>query len=177
MSADREPTAAEVLEWRRDDVFLPEAQATTEEFPSLRNISAGFIFGGVVRTLDPAPPEYVTLSTRPASDREFVALAREHAVGSGPAPALLRPGRPQMAKIADVGDVNVTFVPRTRARYFEYAPLLHLLPKRVLDLFGPPLLRGGQWPFMADRAGIDNFLPPDFEARLARAWAWTVWRT
>ena len=74
-----------------------------------------------------------------------------------------------MAKIADLGDVNVTFVPRTRARYFAYAPLLHLLPK--------PLLRGGQWPFMADRAGIDNFLPPDFEARLARAWAWTVWRT
>jgi hypothetical protein len=81
----------------------------------------------------------------------------------------------QMAKIADLGDVNVTFVPRTRARYFEYAPLLHLLPKRVLDLFGLPLLRGGQWPFMADWAGIDNFLPPDFEARLARAWAWTVW--
>ena len=82
-----------------------------------------------------------------------------------------------MAKIADLGDVNVTFVPRTRARYFAYAPLLHLLPKRVLDLFGPPLLRGGQWPFMSDRAGIDSFLPPDFEARLARSWAWTVWRT
>jgi hypothetical protein len=49
VSADREPTAAEVLEWRRDDVVFPEAQATTEEFPSLRNISAGFIFGGVVR--------------------------------------------------------------------------------------------------------------------------------
>jgi hypothetical protein len=72
-----------------------------------------------------------------------------------------------MAKIADLGDVNVTLVPRTRARYFEYAPLLHLLPKRVLNLFGLPLLRGGQWPFMADWAGIDNFLPPDFEARLA----------
>jgi hypothetical protein len=64
---------------------------------------------------------------------------------------------------------------RTRARYFEYAPLFHLLPKRVLDLFGLPLLRGGQWPFMAGWAGIDNFLPPDLEAQLARAWAWTVW--
>jgi hypothetical protein len=49
VSADREPTAAEVLECRRDDVVFPEAQATSEEFPSLRNISAGFIFGGVVR--------------------------------------------------------------------------------------------------------------------------------
>jgi hypothetical protein len=27
----------------------------------------------------------------------------------------------QMAKIADLGDVNITFVTRTRARYFEYA--------------------------------------------------------
>ena len=76
VSADREPTAPEVLEWRRDDVLLPEAEANTEEFPSLRNISAGFIFGGVVRPLEPAPPEYVTLSMRPASDREFVALAQ-----------------------------------------------------------------------------------------------------
>jgi hypothetical protein len=35
----------------------------------------------------------------------------------------------QMAEIADLGGVNVTFVPRTRARYFEYALLFHLLPK------------------------------------------------
>jgi hypothetical protein len=124
VSADREPTAAEVLEWRRDDVFLPEAQATTEEFPSLRNISAGFIFDGVVRPLEPAPPEYVTLSMRPASDRAFVALAVEHAVGSGQFRRRffdLGDLPEQMAKIADLGDVNITFVPRTRARYFEYA--------------------------------------------------------
>ena len=76
MSADREPTAAEVLEWRRDDVFLPETDGNTEEFPSLRNISAGFIFSGVVRPLEPTPPEYVTLSMHPASNREFVALAQ-----------------------------------------------------------------------------------------------------
>jgi hypothetical protein len=66
-------------------------------------------------------------------------------------------------------------VPRTRSRYFEYALLLHLLPKRVLDTFGLPKLRTGQWPFLADYAGIDDFMPPDFDARLARAWASTVW--
>jgi hypothetical protein len=133
-----------VLEWRRDDVFLPEAQATTEEFPSLRNISAGFMFGGVVRPLEPAPPEYVTLSMRPASDRAFVALAVEHAAGSGPVPAaLLRPGRPAGAdgedrrpwrrqyhlRAADTGAVL-----RVRA-------LLHLPPKRVRDLFVLPAVR------------------------------------
>ena len=152
VSADRESTAAEVLEWRRDDVFLPEAQATTEEFPSLRNISAGFIFGGVVRPLEPAPPEYVTLSMRPASDREFVRLQWN----------MLWESAQFRRRFFDMDDLRADgedrrpwrhqrhFVPRTRARYFEYAPLFHLLPKRVLDLFGPPLLRGGRWPFMAD---------------------------
>lgn len=176
---EQEPTPAEVLEWRRDDVFLPEADADPEEYPHLRNISAGFIFGGVVRPLEPAPPEYVTLPAAYTSTEEFLAIAQWNMLWEA---AQFRrrffdlDDLPEpMARIADLGDVNVTFVPRTRARYFEYAPLFHLLPKRVLDMFGLPLLRGGQWPFMADWSGIDDFLPPDFEVRLARAWAWTVW--
>ncbi|SMD27488.1 hypothetical protein [Kibdelosporangium aridum] len=48
VSGEREPTAAEVLAWRRDDVFLPEVEALSNEFPRLRNISAAFTFGGVV---------------------------------------------------------------------------------------------------------------------------------
>ncbi|TDD37504.1 sigma-70 family RNA polymerase sigma factor [Nonomuraea terrae] len=180
MSDEREPTAAELLAWRHDDVFLPEAEATPEEFPYLRNISAGFLFGGVVRPLEPAPPEYVTLRMSYPRDLEFTgAVGRWNMLWEAaqfrrrffdlndlPEP---------MAKIADLGDVNVTFVPRTRTRHFEYAPLFHLLPKRVLEMFGLPLLRGGQWPFIADWVDIDEFLPRDFEAQLARAWAWTVW--
>jgi hypothetical protein len=53
--------------------------------------------------------------------------------------------------------------------------VLHLLPRRVLSGFELPLLRGGQWPFLADYAGVDEFLPVDFADRLARAWAWAVW--
>lgn len=75
VSDEREPTAAEVLAGRRDDVVLPEAEATPEEFPYLTNMSAGFLFGGAVRPLEPASPEYVTLSMPYASDREFVAVA------------------------------------------------------------------------------------------------------
>ncbi|MFC4535297.1 sigma-70 family RNA polymerase sigma factor [Sphaerisporangium dianthi] len=180
VSDEREPTAAEVLAWRRDDVFLPEVEATAEEFPHLRNLSAGFLFGGVVRPLEPAPPEYVTLSMSYPIGLEFAgavsrwnmlweaAQFRRRFFGSDDLPE-------PMAKIADLGDVNITFVPRTRTRYFEYAPLFHLLPKRVLEMFGLPLLRAGQWPFMADWSGIDEFLPCDFQARLARAWAWAVW--
>ena len=78
--------------------------------------------------------------------------------------------------MAERGDVNVVLVPRTRSRYHEYAPLYHLLPKATLARYGLPLLRGGQWPFLTESAPIDRYLPEDFEARLARAWASAVWR-
>ncbi|MFZ2174761.1 MAG: sigma-70 family RNA polymerase sigma factor [Rhodococcus sp. (in: high G+C Gram-positive bacteria)] len=177
---EREPTAAEMLEWRRDNVFLPEAKATPDEFPSLYNLSAGLMFGGVVRPLEPASPEYVALSMPHTPDLELAGAVGQWNMLWESAQFRRRffdvddlPD--QLAKVAELGDVNVTFVPRTRSRYFEYAPLLHLLPKRVLDIFGLPTLRRGQWPFMADNAGVDDFLPADFAARLTRAWAWTVW--
>jgi hypothetical protein len=66
---EREPTAAELLEWRRDDVFHPEADACPEEYPHLRNISSGFMFGGMVRPLEPPSPEYATLSMSGMSHR------------------------------------------------------------------------------------------------------------
>jgi len=180
VSDEREPTAAELLAWRRDGVFLPDVEATPEEFPCLKNVSAGFLFGGVVRPLEPAPPEYVALAMPHTSDLELVGAVGQWNLLWESAQFRRRffdlDDLPEpMAKIADLGDVNVTFVPRTRSRYFEYAPLLHLLPKRVLDMFGLPTLRSGQWPFLADYAGIDGFMPPDFDARLARAWASTVW--
>lgn len=180
LSGEREPTTAEMLAWRRDNVFLPDEEAVPDMFPSLRNMSAGFMFGGVVRPLEPTPPEYVTLSMPESSSLEMVGAVgrwnmlweaaqfrrRFFDVDQMPKP---------MAEIAELGDVNVVFVPRTRSRYFEYAPLLHLLPKRVLAAFGLPMLRGGQWPFLADHTRIDDFLPANFEDRLTRAWAWTVW--
>lgn len=83
---------------------------------------------------------------------------------------------PPMARIADQGDVNVVFVPRTGSRYHEYAPLFHVLPRSALERHGLPLLACGQWPFVAELAGIDRFLPSDFPHGLARAWAGTVWR-
>jgi len=69
---------------------------------------------------------------------------------------------------------------RERGRVFRrgrgrYGPA-HLLPRSTLDRFGLPLYRGGQWPFLADVWSPDRYLPADFERRLSRAWAATVWR-
>ncbi len=81
-----------------------------------------------------------------------------------------------MYHIADRGDVNVVFVPRTRSRYYEYAPLFHLLTRDALQRHGLPLMRGGQWPFSTQLVDVDRLLPADFEARLSRAWAGAMWR-
>lgn len=168
------------VEERRTDVFLPEDEAGPEEFPRLHNISAAFLYKAIARPVAPEPPTYVTLT-------ELTRASMEVAGAVGQWNMLWEAAQyrrrffdldelpTQMARVADLGDVNVVFVPRTRSRYHEYAPLIHLLPQPTLARFGLPLLRGGEWPFMADYAGIDEFLPVDFPARLGRAWAWTVW--
>jgi hypothetical protein len=81
-----------------------------------------------------------------------------------------------LSRIADLGDNNIVFVPRTETRYYDYAPLFHLLPRQILNRYGLPMLRGGQWPFWAEASSPDPYLPVDFQDRLARAWAATVWR-
>lgn len=179
MNEDQEPTAAEIEAWQREDFFLPADEATPETHPALHNISAGMMFAGVIRPLEPQLPDYVTIPMTRAS-MELVGQVgmwnmlweagqfRRRFFNSDELPE-------PIAKIADLGDINTILVPRTRTRYFEYAPLLHLLPKETLDHFGLPLLRRGQWPFLADHSDADRFLPPDFEQRLAKAWAWSVW--
>lgn len=132
MSADREPTASEVLEWRRDDVISPRDRRENRGFRpcgTSRPDSSSAVWPA---RSNGAPPAFVTLSMRPASDREFVALAQWNMLWEA---AQFRRRffdlddlPEQMAKIADISDVNVTFVPRTRARYFEYAPLFTCCP-------------------------------------------------
>lgn len=182
---DRELTAAERLEWRRKDAFIPDDEATPDMYPSLRNVSAAFMANGVIRPIEPTQPEYATIAIDPGLGSEENTKA---AVAVSKWNTLWEAGQfrrrffdedelPEtMAEIADLGDINVTFVPRTSSRYYEYASLLHLLPKRMLEQFGLPALRGGMWPFLADYIGIDDFLPVDFEGRLSRAWAYRVWR-
>ncbi|MFE3444950.1 hypothetical protein ACFXNW_18115 [Nocardia sp. NPDC059180] len=169
-----EQTMAKVLQWRREDTFQPDDEITPAEYPRMRNLSAAFMVKGMIRPLDPEPTEFVTLVIPPADRVELEAVIarwnmlweaaqfRRRLFDEDDLPA-------SIAKVAEFGDVNVTFVPRTRSRYFEYAPLVHLLPKHVLDRFGLPSLRAGMWPFITDKPHIDEFLPPDFEGLLSRA--------
>lgn len=169
------------LDDERDHPFFADAaEVTAETYPSLRNISVGFMVSRVARALEPAPPEYVTLPLEGGiSDPEHqVAVAKWNLLWES---AQFRRRYfdddalpPHVAEIADQGDVNVTFVPRTAARYYEYAPLYHLLSRSQAERHGLPLIRTGIWPYTA---GIEHqYLPADFGARLGRAWASAVWR-
>jgi len=162
--------------------FADPAEVTAETYPKLRNISVGFMLNRVARALEPAPPDYVTLPLEGglSDSAHLVAVAKWNLVWESaqfrrryfeedelPAEA---------AQIADQGDVNVTFVPRTATRYYEYAPLYHLLSQSQAERHHLPLVRTGIWPYTATMGQPDRYLPADFGARLGRAWASAIWR-
>ncbi|MFC5923833.1 sigma-70 family RNA polymerase sigma factor [Micromonospora vulcania] len=159
--------------------------AAPEVYPRLWNLSAGHMVKGVIRADAPARPEYVAVPVRPglwdeANLKLSLAITKWNLLWE--ASQFRRRFfdeeelPPSMNKIADQGDVNVIFVPRTQSRYHEYAPLYHLLSRAAVQRHGLPLLQRGQWPFVTQLDNIDDYLPSDFRDRLARAWAGTVWR-
>lgn len=176
-------TASEVEEQNRNQFLSPADECTPELYPYMSNMSAAFMYQAVLRSTDPDPVEYVTLRMDALVGEER--LKKELVVARWN--LMWEAGQyrrrlfdyeelpEDIRKVADVGDVNVLFVPRTRSRYYEYAPLLHLLRRATLERFHLPLVRAGSWPFMMDTTGPDRFLPADFEQRLARAWSWEIW--
>lgn len=171
------------LDDERDHPFFADpAEVTAKTYPRLSNVSVGMIVNRVARALEPAPPEYVTLPlpTGISEAGHLVAVAkwnllwesaqfRRRYFDEDELPA-------EVGQIADQGDVNVTFVPRTATRYYEYGPLYHLLSRSQAERHGLPLARAGIWPYTAGIGQPDRYLPADFSARLGRAWASAVWR-
>jgi hypothetical protein len=185
-AAEREPTPEEVEAVRHEHVFASGDKAEPHMYPRMFNQSAGFIYKAVIRAADPDPTEYVTLDMGQVRLDNESSLHLANSVSSWN--MLWEAGQyrrrvfgeeelpPQLARIAERGDFNVLFVPRTCTRYHEYAPLFHLLPAEALRRVGLPQLTGGQWPFVTQFADVDDYLPPDFARRLERAWASAVWR-
>jgi hypothetical protein len=158
-----------------------EEWLSPDHFPRLWNMSAGFMFPRVLRAEVPERPEFVTIRLGPSSPIELQNAVAEWNTAWEAAQYRRRCFSQEelpspIDQIADKGDVNLIFVPRTRGRYYEYAPLLHLLPVSTLKMFGLPTLSRGQWPYVVGNPTVADLLPPDFEARLARAWAATTWR-
>ena len=183
----------------RWDVLLDpdEERARPDRYPRMWNMSAGMaFFQAVIRPDAPERPEYVGVPmpfgnyADPAAwGARIFAVARWNALwetaqfrrrffhdDTDPDADDFQKLPPDLARIADLGDNNVVFIPRTETRYYDYAPLFHLLPRKILDRHGLPMLAGGQWPFWAELTNPDPYLPTDFRQRLSRAWGATVWR-
>jgi hypothetical protein len=73
-------------------------------------------------------------------------------------------------------EVNIYLVAETETRYDAYAPLYHLLPKRLLDRHALPAIKRTVWPVNATGAWNDEVLPADFMNRLSSAFGEHVWR-
>lgn len=161
------------------DALDDGAWMAPDQYPRLFNISAGFMYRGMIRPHVPEPPEYVTVRWRTGRLEMVGTLSQWNVLWEAAQfrrryfaeDELPR----EMWRIVEDRDVNVVFVPRTASRYHEHAPLFHLLPLATVQRFGLPPIRAGQWPFMADLTR-DTDLPVDFESRLSRAWASTIWR-
>lgn len=176
-----EPTAAEVEQWRREAVLASGDKIEPDRFPRMHNVSAGHMYQAIIRPEHPERPEYLTVPVSPGMDEveTSVAVSRWNMLweaGQFRRRFFDEEELPKtLATIADQGDVNISLVPRTSSRYFEFAPLYHLLPKATLERFGLPLLHCGQWPFLAQVGDVDRYLPSDFHQRLRRAWEYAVW--
>lgn len=174
-----------------------DALASPDRYPRMWNMSAGMaFFPAVIRPDTPDRPEYVSvpMPSSTTTDLEtrgarIFAVARWNALWEAAQfrrrffPDDLEADTddyaslpPDLARIADLGDNNIVFIPRTQTRYYDYAPLFHLLTRATLDRFGLPMLTAGQWPFWAELTNPDPYLPADFGQRLSRAWGATVWR-
>lgn len=181
-----EVSEAEIEALRREAVFGRPEHHGPDFYPRMFNMSAAGMYRATLRSLEPSRPEYVTIPMRRRAIEDGDALRLELTVSQWNSVWEAAQFRrrmfdwdglsPQVYRVADQGDHNVIFVPRTRSRYYEYAPLFHLLPASTLQLFEMPQLAAGQWPFSMRMSDVDEHLPSDWAMRLSRAWAAAVWR-
>lgn len=170
-----------------DGVFWPGSDgpdrswAEPDSYPRLFTISNGFAREKVLCADEPEQPEYVTVprhlcrrpeSLMPIADWNSLWEAAQFRRRLFDPEDLPGP----VWKIAKSGDRNVIFLPRTRSRYYEYAPLFHLLPRSVVERHNLPLIRAGNWPHTVGNRLVEEQLPADFSQRLADAWADLIWR-
>jgi len=158
---------------------VTDEQAGPLRYPRLEGISKIVRHDPfAVRAMEPADPEYVTVPLSDARTALAVAVWNSQWEAAQLRPLVLGDNAlaASMHKVVDRRDVNVIFVPRTASRYYEYAPLFHLLPRAALERHDLPLMPPGQWPFYLQRGDVDASLPADFHDRLSRAWAGVVWR-
>lgn len=157
-----------------------------EHFPQLSTLSAAFFFSFTPVARDPQTPEVVlvprTLASEPAltgvlAEWNFLWEASQYRrqVFEQIREAAPNRGVPALDEwISRLPEANIYLFPDSPRKYALYAPLYHLIPKRILDRYGLPACKRPTWP----HGGwwYEEMVPKDFEQRLSRAFAEHIWK-
>ncbi len=173
-----------------EEEFVRSALASDEDlhpalFPTLGTLSSAFFYQFVPVAKVPDAPEIVFLPHSDANHLETTgALAswnylwesaqyRREVFNS----SAFSKDLPSdfTALINSLPETNIWLIADDQKRYEAYAPLFHLLPKRLLDRHGLPALKRPLWPNNGAAWWKREHIPIDFTRRLSRAFAEHVW--
>jgi hypothetical protein len=154
-----------------------------DRYPELGTLSDAFIYQFTPVAKQPASPEVVFLPTKNTNRVEItgVLASWNHLWEAGQyrkevfREDRFMEGLPDLIEwIEKLPEANIYLVADSKTKFDAYAPLYHLLPKRLLDRHGLPALKRGLWPRNMAGAWTEEILPHDFPQRLSRALAETV---
>lgn len=153
-------------------------------YPMLYNISAAFTMQFIPRPNKVKSPEFVYLDHNPLSrkpDHEGMAFLLEWNMTWEAAQLRSQlhwrkiPSR--WKALRKIENQNIYLLPEMSGpRYQAYAPLFHLLPRRVLERFGLPLLKQGSWPYTLTHHYRQKEISRDFNHGLQQAFACYIWK-
>lgn len=172
--------------WNRQE-FLESHLATGKDvesyrFPELSTLSPAFFYQFVPVAKAPEKPEVVFMPRSLGTDLELTGMLaswnflweagqyRKEAytgIRGGESPAIT-------SWLERIKEANVYLFADTATKYPAYAPLYHMLPKKLLDHHGLPALQRPLWPI--NGWWTEELLPTDFQARLSRAFAEHIWK-
>jgi hypothetical protein len=153
-------------------------------FPELATLSSAFFYDFTPVAKNPAPPELVFLPTKNVERLEIVGLLASwnylwEAAQYRKEVFMKDRFAGNLPKIMDwldkLPDANIYLIADTKCKYDAYAPLYHVLPKRVLDRHGLPAMKRPTWPSNLASPWHNRIFQPDFVERLSRAFAEHIW--
>ncbi|HZC24157.1 MAG TPA: hypothetical protein VE866_12515, partial [Candidatus Binatia bacterium] len=167
--------------------FLESHYATGEDlgperFPELSTLSPAFFYQFVPVAKEVSTPEVVFVPQSLGSHLELTGVLAswnflwEAGQYRKEAFSHIEQQKPSEMKdwLERLRDANVYLFADSATKYAAYAPLYHLLPKRLLDRYKLPALRRPLWPM--NGWWTEELLPVDFTQRLSRAFAEYVWK-
>lgn len=169
-----------------EDIWRDELQVESPdpvEYPALYNISSGFIFQFQAIPKLVKSPEYVYIPERLYLTRRwtevdlFVSKWNISWESAQARHMLFEKDVPkELEWLKKFQEHNVYLIPKLREhQYYAYLPIYHMLPPRILQYFGLPLLKRGNWPHSLRNQITEKRLPKDFDYRVSRAFATYIW--